>query len=104
MPKRIHRLWRGARMKVPDWKRSRRLTGIGAVVGAIVPINPDVIWALNLQFDQTSDGRTLKLLNSIDEFTREAIEIKMERSIDPDDVGGPPQRAKFVEGQVPADD
>ena len=49
-------------------------------------IAPDVIWALDFQFDQTSDGRTLKLLNIIDEFTREAIEIKVERSIGADAV------------------
>ena len=75
-----------AAVKVPYRKRKKRLTGIGVVVGAMVPIAPDVIWALDFQFDQTSDGRTLKLLNIIDEFTREAIEIKVERSIGADAV------------------
>ena len=84
--KRIHRLWRDEGLKVPYRKRKKRLTGIGVVVGAMVPIAPDVIWALDFQFDQTSDGRTLKLLNIIDEFTREAIEIKVERSIGADAV------------------
>jgi putative transposase len=84
--KRIHRLWRDEGLKVPYRKRKKRLTGIGVVVGAMVPIAPDVIWALDFQFDQTSDGRTLKLLNVIDEFTRETIEIKVERSITADDV------------------
>ena len=84
--KRIHRLWRDKGLKVPYRKRKKRLTGIGVVVGAMVPIAPDVIWALDFQFDQTADGRMLKLLNIIDEFTREAIEIKVERSIGADAV------------------
>ena len=50
------------------------------------PIRPNVVWALDFQFDQTSDGRMLKLLNVIDEFTREALAIDVERSIDADGV------------------
>ena len=50
------------------------------------PIRPDVVWALDFQFDQTADGRTLKLLNIIDEFTRECLAIEVERSIDADAV------------------
>ena len=39
--------------------------------GAMCPIRPNVVWALDFQFDQTADGRMLKLLNVIDEYTRE---------------------------------
>ena len=39
------------------------------------PIRPNVIWAMDFQFDTTADGRTLKMLNVIDEFTREALAI-----------------------------
>ena len=42
------------------------------------------MWALDHQYDTTSDGRTLKLLSITDEFTREAIAIQVERSIDAD--------------------
>jgi putative transposase len=35
------------------------------------PIRPNVVWALDFQFDTTPDGRTLKFLNVIDEFSRE---------------------------------
>jgi len=37
-------------------------------------------------FDQTSDGRMLKFLNVVDEFTREALATDVERSIDADGV------------------
>ena len=42
------------------------------------------MWALVYQFDQTLDGRTLKLLNIMDEHTREALTITVDRRIDAD--------------------
>ncbi len=50
------------------------------------PIRPNVIWgrALDFQFDQTADGRNLKLLNVIDEYSRECLAIDVERTIDAD--------------------
>jgi putative transposase len=42
------------------------------------------VWALDYQFDQTLDGRILKLLNVVDEHTREAMAITVERRIDAD--------------------
>ena len=84
--KRIHRLWRLEGLKVPYRRKKRPLRGIGVAVGAVCPIRPNVIWALDFQFDQTADGRMLKLLNAIDEFTREALAIDVARSIDADGV------------------
>ena len=85
-PKRIHRLWRDEGLKVPYRKRKRPLRGIGLRMGAFCPIAPDVVWALDFQFDQTADGRVLKLLNIVDEFTREVLAIEVDRSIDADHV------------------
>ncbi len=59
--------WR-CRGLAPTRKRKKRLTGIGVHVGAMG--RSDVLWALDFQFDTTVDGRTLKMLNVIDEFTR----------------------------------
>ena len=70
--KRIRRLWREEGLRVPQRRRKKRLTGIGVAVGAMSPIRPNVIWAMDFQFDTTADGRTLKMFNVIDEFTREA--------------------------------
>ena len=55
--KRIHRLWRAEGLRVPYRKKKRPLRGIGVAVGAICPIRPNVVWALDFQFDQTSDGQ-----------------------------------------------
>ena len=84
--KRIHRLWRAEGLRVPYRKRKKPLRGIGVAVGAFCPIRPNVVWALDFQFDQTADGRMFKLLNIIDEFTRECLAIDVERSIDADGV------------------
>jgi transposase InsO family protein len=58
------------------------VAGIGVSVGAMCPIRPNVVWAMDFQFDETSDGRTLKLLNVIDEYTRESLAMVVERSIE----------------------
>ena len=84
--KRIRRLWRDEGLHVPQRRKKKRLTGIGIQVGAMSPIRPNVIWAMDFQFDTTADGRTLKMLNVIDEFTREALAIDIDRSIDADGV------------------
>ena len=84
--KKVQRLWRDEGLKVPYRKKKKRLTGGGVVVGAMRPIAPNVIWAMDFQFDQTSDLRTVKLLNIIDEFTRECLTIDVGRSITADDV------------------
>jgi putative transposase len=107
--KRVRRLWRLEGLKVPYKRRKKRLTGIGAHVGRMCPIRPNVVWAMDFQFDTTVNGRTLKLLNVIDEFTRECLAIKVDRSIDADAVvavldqlaierGGPPVYVRFDNG------
>ena len=70
-------------LRVPQKKRKQPLRGIGAHV---VSIRPNVLWVLDFQFDDTVDGRTLKLLNVIDEFTRVCLAIEVDRSIDADHV------------------
>jgi putative transposase len=84
--KRIQRLWREEGLRVPYRKRKKPHRGIGTAVGAMCPIAPNALWALDFQFDTTDDNRTLKLLNIVDEFTRECPAIVVERSIDADRV------------------
>jgi putative transposase len=84
--KRIRRLWRDEGLRVSQRRKKKRLTGIGVAVGAMSPIRPNVIWAMDCQFDTTADGRDLKMLNVIDEFTREALAINADRGIDADGV------------------
>ena len=71
---------------MPYRKRKKPLRGIGEAFGPFCPIRPNVIWALDFQFDQTTDGRMLKVFNVIDEYTREALATDVARSIDADGV------------------
>lgn len=44
------------------------------------------MWAVDFQFDETSDRRRIKLCNIVDEYTREALAIRVGRSCTADDV------------------
>jgi putative transposase len=53
------------------------------------PIAPNVVWALDCQFDETSDGRLLKLLKMIDEYNSRAyLAIDISRRINADGSSG----------------
>jgi len=80
--KRFRRLWRDEGLKLPYKRCKKRLTGVGSHVGAMCPIRPNALWAMDF-FDVTVDGRSLKLLNVIDEFTRECPAIVVDRSTTP---------------------
>ena len=85
--KRVQRLWREEGLRVPVRRRKRRRLGSSTVPGKRLRAErPNQVWALDFQFDQTADGRALKLLNIVDEFTREALEMLVERNIDSDTV------------------
>jgi len=79
--KRIHRLWQKAGLKVPFKKKRKRSSGHGIAMGAHQPVAPNVTWAMDFQFDQTSDGKVIKLLNIIDEYSRECLTSFADRSI-----------------------
>jgi transposase InsO family protein len=83
--KRVQRLWREEGLRVPARRRKRQRLGESTVpAGRLRAERPDHVWALDFQFDQTADGRVLKLLNVVDEFTREALAIHVARRIDAD--------------------
>lgn len=86
--KRVQRIWREEGLRVPPRKRKRRRLGESTAEGAdrLSATHPNHVWALDFQHDATSDGRELKLLNIVDEFTREALAIECERTIDADET------------------
>jgi putative transposase len=84
--KKLRRLWReeGLRRPPPRKNKKRRPTGIdGILFGAEYPNH---VWGLDFQFDETADLRRLKLLNIVDEHTREALATDVARSITADHV------------------
>jgi putative transposase len=87
--KAIQRLWREEGLRVPARRRKRQRLGTSTCpADRLAAEHPDHVWALDYQFDQTQDGRRLKLLNIVDEHTREALVIKVDRRIDTDATVG----------------
>jgi len=87
--KKIQRLWREEGLRVPQRRRKRLRLGDSTVPAKRLRAErPNHVWALDFQFDTTSDGRTLKLLHVVDEHTREALAIRVARSIDADHAVG----------------
>jgi putative transposase len=83
--KKIQRLWREEGLKVPQRKRKRQRLGTSTCpADRLRAERPDHVWALDFQFDQTADGRILKLLNIVDEHSREELGGLVERRIDAD--------------------
>ena len=42
---------------------------------------PNKVWAVDFQFDATTDGRPIKIVSIIDEHTRECLGELVERSV-----------------------
>lgn len=83
--KRVQRLWREEGLRVPQRARKRRRLGDStAPKERLRAERPDHVWAFDFQFDQTADGHVLKLLNVVDEFTRQALVMHVDRSITAD--------------------
>jgi transposase InsO family protein len=82
--KRTRRLWRdeGLRRPAPCRRKRTRPPGGGPLLRAEHPNQ----WALDFQFDETADRRRLKLLNVVDEHTREALAMRVGRTCDADQV------------------
>ena len=85
--KRVHRLWRAAGLKVPQAQRKRRRLGSGENGCARHRAErPNHVWSYDFVMDQTSDGKRLKILPVVDEFTRRCLTIEVERSLTAEDV------------------
>ena len=83
--KKIQRLWREEGLRVPAKRRKRQRLGNSTVPAVRLRAErPNQVWALDFQFDSTTDGRAFKLLNVVDEHTREALATDVGRSIDAD--------------------
>jgi putative transposase len=100
--KRVQRLWREEGLRVLVRRRKRQRLGDSTVPAKrLAAQRPDHVWALDFQFDQTADGRILKLLHIVDEFTREALEVRCERRIDADHTVARLERILAESGRVP---
>src|SRR4029079_17834507 len=85
--KRVHRLWRREGLKVPQVQRKRRrLRGSENGCTRHRAERPNHVWSYDFVMDQTAEGKRLKMLPVVDEFTRECLTIEVERSLVAEDV------------------
>jgi putative transposase len=98
----VQRLWREEGLRVPTKRRKHRRLGISATpANRLAATHPDHVWALDYQFDQTQDGRRLKLLNIVDEHTRQALAIHVDRRVDADATIAVLDRVVVEHGSAP---
>jgi putative transposase len=81
--KRTRRLWRDEGLRRPQRCTKRRRIHPDSAVRHRAEY-PNHVWAIDFQFDETSDYRRMKLLNVVDEFTRESLAMEVDRSITAD--------------------
>src|SRR5687768_7674432 len=70
---RMYRVWRQTGLQVPKKRPRRRVAA--SRPRPLPPTAINHVWAYDFVFDTCADGRTLKCLTLIDEFTRECLAI-----------------------------
>ena len=85
--KRVERLWRREGLKVPrrQPKRGRLRLNDGSCI-RLRPERKDHVWSDDFVQARTRDGRAFRMLNVIDEYTRECLAIDVARRLTSDDV------------------
>lgn len=85
--KRVERIWRREGLKVPakQPKRKRLWLNDGSCI-RLRPEHPNHVWSYDFVEDRTHDGRKYRMLNIIDEFTRECLAIRINRKLNSTDV------------------
>lgn len=86
--KRVHRLWKQEHLQVPRKQRKRRRLP-GSSQNSCVrhkATHRNHVWGYDFLAERTEDGRQLRLLVVIDEFTRECLAIEVARSFTARDV------------------
>ena len=85
--KRVLRVWRAEGLRVPRRQRKRRRLGAGAGGSQRRRAGRrNEVWSYDFVFDQTADGRPLKVLPVVDEHTRECLALVVGRSLTAADV------------------
>jgi len=80
--KRVERIWRREGLKIPSRQPRRKRLWLND--GSCLQLRPerkDHVWSYDLMSERTHDGRAFRILNIIDEYTRECLDITVERSI-----------------------
>ena len=85
--KRVERIWRKEGLKVPKKqpKRSRLWLNDGSCI-KLRSEHKNHVWSYDFMIDRTANGRAYKILNIIDEYTRECLAVVVKRRITSQEV------------------
>jgi transposase InsO family protein len=83
--KKLQRIWREEGLRVPIRRRRKRL-GTSTSPGTPTADAPNKVWAVDFQFDSTTNGQPVKIASIIDEHTRECLGGLVARSITGDQL------------------
>ena len=100
--KRVQRIWREADLKVPAKERKRRRLG-QSENGSSRRRRAEYVnhvWSYDFAMDSTDDGRRVKVMPVVDEYSRECLALEMERSITSEEVVATVERL-FIERGAP---
>ena len=83
----MERIWRREGLKVPQKqpKRGRLWLSDGSCI-RLRPEHKDHVWSYDFVEDRTANGKKFRTLNIIDEYTRECLQIKVDRKLNSQDV------------------
>lgn len=82
--KKVYRLYREANLSV---RRRKRQRGIAVARQPLkLPSRPNQVWTIDFVMDALANGRRLKIMTVIDDFTKEAVMIEPAHSLTGDDV------------------
>ncbi len=84
---RVERLWRQEGLRVP--KKQPKCGRLYQADGSIVRLraeHPNHVWAYDFVFDRTADGRKLRMLTVVDEYTRKCLAIEVARRLSSQEV------------------
>jgi putative transposase len=84
--KKLRRLWKEEGLRRPPARKNKKRRPGGLDGTLLTAEYRNHVWGLDFEFDETADLRRLKLLNIVDEHTREALAMDVDRSITADKV------------------
>jgi transposase InsO family protein len=85
--KRVERIWREEGLKVPKkQKRRKRLYFNDGSCIRLRPLYPNHVWSYDFVFDRLSNGKKIRMLTIIDEFSRKRLAIKVGYKLNSDNV------------------
>lgn len=85
--KRVERIWRREGLKVPKKQPKRKRLWFND--GSCIRLRPEYknhVWSYDFVSTRTYDGRAIRILTILDEYTRECLAMKVARNITSDDV------------------